>query len=479
NPSFIDNKEKDYASEEESDFVPNNNDPDNHINEEVFGDVYGSDNDGVPETVFGSNTSSPNKVDEGKENSKSEDPFGIYDILSNKKDNVTSESRPSLSHPPGFTPEGVVHHEMLGTVNGEANNNEGKDNPHGGIYGGLGTASFLRQFFPDVSRCGRIRDANANVTVKRQRLSGSSFISCPPINVAPSGVQNVPAVGGTALSTTGVTQPTPMSSRCGALPAAGTQSAVVPMFGQPEYVAFVVNNHSRARGDHTRRNPTPIGGSSSQQASPSGPPVFHNALVKLFRTTREKIQDNHVPNFQVRLYSVIGAQEYELPTRDMLGAIVYEVGPENDMDYDIMLEERPGYPKRVNKLHLSYMSLQFSLLFIYGQDGYYKDLKTISFFASSVEDKRLTIKVAQASPERTWKSISEDIPYVCSISLDLPDLHIEDSDLEGYMLCEFEACLNRCSKSMTDFDLRLSLEHLMSVLRNKLLMEETSYDRRL
>nr|GFC62176.1 RNA-directed DNA polymerase, eukaryota [Tanacetum cinerariifolium] len=44
-------------------------------------------------------------------------------------DNVTSESRPSLSHPPGFTPEGVMHHEILGTVNGEADNNGGKDYP--------------------------------------------------------------------------------------------------------------------------------------------------------------------------------------------------------------------------------------------------------------------------------------------------------------------------------------------------------------
>nr|GEY61418.1 RNA-directed DNA polymerase, eukaryota, nucleotide-binding alpha-beta plait domain protein [Tanacetum cinerariifolium] len=105
NPSFIDNKEKDYASEEESDFVPNNNDPNNHINEEVFGDVYGTDDDGVPETVFGPNTSSSNQVDRGKENSKSEDPFGIYNMLANKKENVTSESRLSLSRPPGFTPE--------------------------------------------------------------------------------------------------------------------------------------------------------------------------------------------------------------------------------------------------------------------------------------------------------------------------------------------------------------------------------------
>nr|GEU30621.1 DNA helicase [Tanacetum cinerariifolium] len=58
------------------------------------------------------------------------------------------------------------------------------------------------------------------------------------------------------------------------------------------------------------------------------------------RIACEKFQDTHVPNFKVRLYNVVGAREYELPTGDMLGAIVYETGPESDMDYDIELEER-------------------------------------------------------------------------------------------------------------------------------------------
>nr|GEW10743.1 helitron helicase-like domain-containing protein [Tanacetum cinerariifolium] len=60
------------------------------------------------------------------------------------------------------------------------------------------------------------------------------------------------------------------------------------------------------------------------------------------------------------------------------GPIVYETGPETDMDYDIILEGRLGYPQRANKLHLSYMSLQFPLLFIYSQDGYPKELKMIN-----------------------------------------------------------------------------------------------------
>nr|GEV59534.1 helitron helicase-like domain-containing protein [Tanacetum cinerariifolium] len=81
----------------------------------------------------------------------------------------------------------------------------------------------------------------------------------------------------------------------------------------------------------------------------------HNALVQLFRTAC---------------------------------AIVYETGPESDMDYDIVLEERSGYPQRVNKLHPSYMALQFPLLFIYGEDGYSKELKMVGVTGSSSEQKR-------------------------------------------------------------------------------------------
>ncbi|GJZ61535.1 DNA helicase [Tanacetum coccineum] len=117
----------------------------------------------------------------------------------------------------------------------------------------------------------------------------------------------------------------------------------------------------------------------------------HNALVHLFRTAREKLADTHIPNFKVRLYNVVGAREYELPTGDMLGAIVYEPGPETNMDYDIIIEERSGHPQRVNKLHSSYMSLQFPLLFPYGEDGYSKDLKLVGGAGTSTSRKRLTM----------------------------------------------------------------------------------------
>ncbi|GJZ98514.1 DNA helicase [Tanacetum coccineum] len=81
--------------------------------------------------------------------------------------------------------------------------------------------------------------------------------------------------------------------------------------------------------------------------------------------------------------------------------------------------------------------------------------------------------------QRTWESMSEDIPYFSFISLNILRLHIDDSELEDYVLYEFDDCLNHYSKSLTDFGLRLPPEHLMSVLRNRLLMEEKTYDRQL
>nr|GEV44083.1 DNA helicase [Tanacetum cinerariifolium] len=81
--------------------------------------------------------------------------------------------------------------------------------------------------------------------------------------------------------------------------------------------------------------------------------------------------------------------------------------------------------------------------------------------------------------KRMWKIMLEDIPYTSSILLNIPGLHIDDSDLEDYVLYELEGCLNHCSKSVTDFGLHTPPEHLMSVLRNRLLIEEKSYDRRL
>ncbi|PWA53151.1 hypothetical protein CTI12_AA447330 [Artemisia annua] len=96
----------------------------------------------------------------------------------------------------------------------------------------------------------------------------------------------------------------------------------------------------------------------------------HNELVQVLRTARDKCNERNIPELKIQLYNVVGARQYNLPTSGTLGAIVFEEGSNTRTDYDIIIEYKNRNPKRVNKLHSSYMSLQFPLLFVYGQPGY-------------------------------------------------------------------------------------------------------------
>nr|GFA87265.1 helitron helicase-like domain-containing protein [Tanacetum cinerariifolium] len=128
----------------------------------------------------------------------------------------------------------------------------------------------------------RVYDGNSTVSPKKQCLDSPSRISSPPINVSFYGVRNITNISDDVVPNTYIGQPIAMLDRCDALP------------------------------------------DTEQHA-------------KFF-------QETHVPNFKVRLYNVVGVKEYELPTGDMLGAIVYEHGPESEMDYDMVLEARSGHP---------------------------------------------------------------------------------------------------------------------------------------
>ncbi|KAJ9553601.1 hypothetical protein OSB04_017646 [Centaurea solstitialis] len=104
----------------------------------------------------------------------------------------------------------------------------------------------------------------------------------------------------------------------------------------------------------------------------------HNELVQLFRTARDKCREIDIPDFKIRLYNAGGSRGYELPSSNTLGAIVFDSGLTGTTDFDVVIQQKDAPPQRINKLHPSYMSLQFPLLFIYGQPGFHTDLKLTS-----------------------------------------------------------------------------------------------------
>ncbi|GJT23200.1 hypothetical protein Tco_0893137 [Tanacetum coccineum] len=91
----------------------------------------------------------------------------------------------------------------------------------------------------------------------------------------------------------------------------------------------------------------------------------HNELVKLFQTARDKCNGLEIPEFRIRLYSMVGAQEYDLPTYQTLGTIMFEDRLDTSTDYDVIIESKDWAPQRINNLHPSYMTLQFPLLFVF------------------------------------------------------------------------------------------------------------------
>ncbi|GJS39598.1 DNA helicase [Tanacetum coccineum] len=120
----------------------------------------------------------------------------------------------------------------------------------------------------------------------------------------------------------------------------------------------------------------------------------HNALVQLFRTARNKHIDADIPEFKVRLYNVIGARQYELPTSETIGAIVFGDSSTSENEFDLIIEEHSQFPQRVSKLHPCYMSLQFPLLFVYGEDGYKKDMKLANIPGQSTKaNKRMSMNM--------------------------------------------------------------------------------------
>lgn len=101
----------------------------------------------------------------------------------------------------------------------------------------------------------------------------------------------------------------------------------------------------------------------------------HNDLVRLFRTARDICLNEEAPEFYIRLYNNGNQQCYNSPTAGTLGAIVYDDGPKTKNDFDIIIRLRDSFPQRVNKLHPSYIALQFPLLFVFGDHGWSPELK--------------------------------------------------------------------------------------------------------
>ncbi|PWA66004.1 hypothetical protein CTI12_AA333780 [Artemisia annua] len=136
----------------------------------------------------------------------------------------------------------------------------------------------------------------------------------------------------------------------------------------------------------------------------------HNELVQLFRTARNKMAEANIPQLKVRLFGVVGSRQHELPTGDSIGAIVFEGGPDVETNFDVVIEQHDRRLKRVNKLNASYMSLQFPLIFLFGEDGYHLGSVWLSSGSSDDPPKKMTMLKFYSYEYRQMEQSSSIVP---------------------------------------------------------------------
>src|SRR5436309_770511 len=102
----------------------------------------------------------------------------------------------------------------------------------------------------------------------------------------------------------------------------------------------------------------------------------HNILVKSFRMASERIQSEEGSNIRLHLIGRRGrdARRYNLPSVSEVAALIVGDFDKKLGDRDIVVETQSGRLKRITELNAAYLSLQYPLLFPYGEDGYREDI---------------------------------------------------------------------------------------------------------
>ncbi|PWA87518.1 hypothetical protein CTI12_AA129720 [Artemisia annua] len=173
-------------------------------------------------------------------------------------------------------------------------------------------------------------------------------------------------------------------------------------------------------------------------SSRSGRPEYHKCCnagkVKIDTHPRDKMADADIPQFKVHLFGVAGSKQHELPTGDSIGAIVFEGGADVESEFDVIIEQSDGQPQRISKLNPSYMSLQFPLIFIYGEEGYH--LNRFLLTAAGIPSdppKVMSMKMYYAKMEQSSSIVPLSESKGKSIitqqdTINLSDLKLTDTD---------------------------------------------------
>ena len=133
-----------------------------------------------------------------------------------------------------------------------------------------------------------------------------------------------------------------------------------------------------------------------------------NPYVQQFRSARYRFDTNPNDAFHMRIVSdrLKDGRTYNTPTASEVAALI--PGDFNlDMDKrDIVLQKHSGKLLRINEIHVSYLALQYPLLFHYGEDGFRLGIKK-GVTEGTKKQKKKTISMRQFIAYRLFERRNE------------------------------------------------------------------------
>ncbi|XP_050380064.1 uncharacterized protein LOC126797485 [Argentina anserina] len=95
-------------------------------------------------------------------------------------------------------------------------------------------------------------------------------------------------------------------------------------------------------------------------------------LTKTYRAIRDRFQSDSLPSLNMTILAPQSRdnKQYERPTNDEIGGLVVGDIGEFDSNKDIIVQSTDGNLRRISKIHPKYMSLQYPILYPYGEDGF-------------------------------------------------------------------------------------------------------------
>ncbi|KAK4258310.1 hypothetical protein QN277_007769 [Acacia crassicarpa] len=129
----------------------------------------------------------------------------------------------------------------------------------------------------------------------------------------------------------------------------------------------------------------------------------HNSIVKKYRKAADIIKENVVPDISIRLIingnSSVLSRQYNMPTTSELAALIVGDFDKSYTKRDIIAKRQNGHLQRIDELHMSYLPLQYPLLFPYGDNGY------DSTNEHANESLSMTKKKKKLTPRSTWRFV--------------------------------------------------------------------------